>query len=57
MPNGISLEYCISCGSVTDKAGRADDSLYCEYCDEGPFCEICCESHMTVSCGATHNID
>lgn len=58
MPNGISLEYCISCGSATDKAGKADDSLYCEHCDIGPFCETCYAAHRTVdSCIITHNID
>ena len=55
MANTISLEYCIECGSATERAGISDDSLYCPHCDLGPFCVSCYEEHLE-SCG-THNID
>lgn len=38
------LERCCNCDEPTGRAGRADDSLYCE-CGEGPFCEDCWDEH------------
>ena len=43
------LEYCFYCSCPTGRAGRADDSLYCELCDAGPFCDECYEEHL-VEC-------
>lgn len=34
-------EVCTACDRPTGKAGRADDSLYCETCERGPFCPEC----------------
>jgi hypothetical protein len=34
-------ELCCACGELTDRAGKADDSLY--LLNEGPFCEGCYE--------------
>ena len=35
----MTLERCFICDEPTGKAGRFDDSLYCDLCGEGPFCE------------------
>lgn len=39
----LPLEYCIKCDQPTGRAGRAEDSLYCDNpdCDKGPYCEDC----------------
>ena len=34
------IEMCCNCNSPTGKAGRGDDSIYCE-CGDGPFCLDC----------------
>ena len=33
------LEYCLDCGELTGRAGRADDSLFID--DDGPYCKEC----------------
>lgn len=38
-------EHCRVCACPTGRAGRGDDSLYCEACDVGPFCEDCWAEH------------
>jgi hypothetical protein len=44
-------EHCCVCDDLTGRAGRADDSRYCEQCDDigqlpyGPFCDECFEEH------------
>jgi len=40
------LEYCCTCGSLTGRAGMADDSLYIE--GVGPFCESCYEKRTSA---------
>jgi len=47
-------EICIACGEATGRAGRGDDSLYCETCDKGPYCLEChytCENVHSMSAG------
>lgn len=43
------IERCRECDDPTGRAGRGDDSLYCDSlsCDDGtgPFCEDCFEKH------------
>lgn len=36
-----TLEYCRECGQPTERAGRSDDSIYCDNCDSGPWCWAC----------------
>ena len=40
-----SIERCIECDEPTGRAGRSEDSLFCDTCDAGPFCETCHEVH------------
>ena len=42
---GCTLEYCVECGTPTGRAGRGEDSLYCESCAVGPLCWPCFEPH------------
>lgn len=44
------LEWCVTCDNPTGKAGRGEDSLYCETCDEGPFCSECFTEHLDGDC-------
>ena len=46
------LERCYDCDEPTGRAGRGDDSLYCEYCDKGPFCPDCFNGHSLDCCTA-----
>jgi len=39
------LEYCIECDEPIGKAGHGEDSLCCDYCNEGPFCKACFDEH------------
>ncbi len=41
-------EYCFSCDSLTERAGKSDDSLYCLHndCGGGPYCHNCFIDHM-----------
>uniref|UniRef100_A0A6M3LX22 RING-type domain-containing protein n=1 Tax=viral metagenome TaxID=1070528 RepID=A0A6M3LX22_9ZZZZ len=41
----MSLEYCLACGEPTGRAGRGDDSIYCD-CGSGPFCIECWRCHI-----------
>jgi len=41
----LTYEYCCDCGCETGKAGRGEDSIYCDLCDSGPFCEECFDKH------------
>lgn len=41
----IAIEYCTTCGEPTGRAGRSEDSIYCDHCDEGPFCVSCLDAH------------
>ena len=43
------LEYCFLCDNPTDKAGAADDSVFCDCCDTGPYCEECWGKHHDES--------
>jgi hypothetical protein len=53
-----SVEMCSVCDQPTGYAGIAEDSLYCEYCGEGPFCDTCYDTHMlTCATGPSENID
>jgi len=38
-------EICVGCGDPTGRAGKGEDSIYCDPCDIGPFCEGCIEQH------------
>lgn len=46
MPEPPPFEYCCLCQEATGRAGRHDDSLYCDDCDAGPFCEVCDDGHV-----------
>ena len=37
----MNEETCCVCDAPTGRAGRADDSLYCEADDTGPYCDDC----------------
>ena len=39
------LERCFACDEPTGRAGKGEDSIYCEYCDRGPFCPECFQKH------------
>ena len=41
------LEYCCvrGCEQPTGRAGRGDDSIYCDVCDAGPYCSECWKDH------------
>ena len=43
----MTVELCCECGEPTGKAGRGEDSLYCEACEAGPYCEECFDFHST----------
>jgi hypothetical protein len=45
MPTELPLERCYKCDEPTGRAGRSDDSLYCDECGQGPFCSECMEQH------------
>ncbi len=49
MSQNRGLEICVVCAEPTERAGRADDSLFCEVCDGGPFCASCFDEH-SVEC-------
>ncbi len=49
------LEECYVCGKYTGRAGRADDSIYCE-CGAGPFCEECWDGHWCLEREATESM-
>lgn len=48
---GETLEYCMECDQTTGRAGRAEDSIFCDTCEEtvnhevGPFCVECWHEH------------
>ncbi len=42
-------EECHRCGAYTGRAGRGDDSIYCDH--EGPWCEECIKTHRETACG------
>ena len=47
----MSDEYCFECSEPTGRAGKYEDSLYCDECPiedgqtQGPFCEECFDLH------------
>lgn len=46
----MTTELCFLCDEPTGRAGRADDSIFCELCNDcclvhGPFCEDCWDNH------------
>lgn len=41
MSNKQHLEYCGECDEPTGRAGKYEDSIYCDSCGSGPFCENC----------------
>lgn len=41
------IERCCECDEPTERAGRADDSIYGE-CGFGPFCSACWTEHLAV---------
>jgi len=42
---GATMEECAECGKRTGRAGRAEDSIFCEDCEAGPFCSECWDGH------------
>ena len=40
----MTLELCHICDAPTDRAGRADDSIY-DLDDKGPYCTDCRDAH------------
>ena len=44
-PTAECFETCCECDGLTDRAGRGEDSLYCEDCEAGPFCNNCFDKH------------
>jgi hypothetical protein len=50
----MSLEICDDCGEPTEKAGRAEDSIFIQFPDKeiGPLCEGCRTKYwICESCG------
>ncbi len=45
-PNYRGLEYCENCNEPTGRAGRGEDSLYCDEHDLGPLCPDCYDDHF-----------
>jgi hypothetical protein len=45
MASNLRYEECAVCGDATGRAGRGDDSIYCDDCDDGPFCLDCWKQH------------
>ena len=39
------LELCFICDEPTGRAGKGEDSLYCDECDKGPCCPDCFRKH------------
>lgn len=51
----MESERCCDCDTPTGRAGRADDSLFCDTCDTGPYCWPCWDDHTlsdAETCGA-----
>ena len=46
--SGADVEYCCACDEPTGRAGKGDDSLYCEVCGRGPYCSECFEEHEAL---------
>ena len=44
----LMMERCCSCDEYTGRAGKGEDSLYCDEHDSGPYCEDCWETHDEV---------
>jgi hypothetical protein len=42
------LEMCCKCGDSTGRAGKGEDSLYCDGCDTGPYCPECWDLHHSA---------
>ncbi len=42
---GETLEYCALCDEATGRAGRGEDSIFCDECEDGPFCTDCWADH------------
>ena len=45
LPMPMPVEHCCDCDAVTGRAGRGDDSIYCN-CGRGPFCSECWKEHQ-----------
>ena len=43
--SGRPLEHCFICDEPTGRAGKGEDSLYCDECDKGPYCPDCFRKH------------
>lgn len=43
--NDQPYERCDICDELTRRAGKGEDSLYCDECDKGPFCSECWDVH------------
>lgn len=41
----LLLELCFICDEPTERAGKGEDSLYCDECDKGPYCPDCFRMH------------
>lgn len=46
----LLVEFCACCGEPTGRAGRHEDSIYCDKetggaCEAGPFCWPCWNEH------------
>ncbi len=44
MAKELRLEMCCVCDEPTGRAGKGDDSIYCN-CGAGPFCLECYHGH------------
>ena len=42
---GCTLEECCKCDEATGRAGKGEDSIYCDECEQGPFCSECWGKH------------
>ncbi len=58
--NGRPLEMCVVCDDPTGRAGRGEDSIYCDVCEVvgvnilcGPFCADCYDIHVRIVHGGT----
>jgi len=46
----MRFEMCIVCDEPTDKAGKCEDSNYCDECGNGPYCDKCFSEHDIKEC-------
>lgn len=46
----MRFELCKICDEQTGKAGRCEDSNYCDECGSGPYCDECFDKHSPKDC-------